>query len=116
MSLPASDGRRRLYDQGLNDYEIAERLGVRYETIRSWRYRNGLKNNFRKPRKYRVGSRVINKIRNYETTQDERERVAELFNVLVKAKQYGPVDLDVITRVMAEYNKRGGVRDEAEAI
>lgn len=32
---------RRLYDQGLNDHEIALRLGVSPGGVYAWRYRNG---------------------------------------------------------------------------
>ncbi len=40
---------RRLYDDGLSDREIAEKLGVVQQTINKWRLREGLPSNFRAP-------------------------------------------------------------------
>lgn len=35
----------KLYDQGLNDVDIAEACGVSKDTIRGWRHRNNLPTN-----------------------------------------------------------------------
>lgn len=44
MALSESEEkkRRELYDKGLNDREIAERIGVHQTTITAWRHRNNL--------------------------------------------------------------------------
>ncbi|MDE6260375.1 MAG: hypothetical protein K2M42_05865 [Oscillospiraceae bacterium] len=33
---------KRLYDLGMNDHEIADRLGASHSGVYHWRYRNGL--------------------------------------------------------------------------
>lgn len=38
----------RLYKEGLSDPKMAEALGVSCDTVRRWRRRNGLPNNFRR--------------------------------------------------------------------
>jgi len=85
MTLPASDGRRRLYNQGLNDYDIADKLGIRFEAIRSWRHRQGLKNNYRIPQTHHAPA-FYNKERNYKTTSDERLVVGDLLIRLTRAQ------------------------------
>ena len=39
---------RRLYDEGMNDYEIACACGVTRITVRNFRMKNGLISNYRK--------------------------------------------------------------------
>lgn len=44
---------RALYNQGKTDKQIAEAIGVNYNTVRKWRHQNGLPTKY--PRRRRKG-------------------------------------------------------------
>jgi transposase len=55
-------GALKLYQMGLNDVEIAKRLGVNNSTVSNWRKRNSLRSNYWKsknPKKPETMSKLV---------------------------------------------------------
>ena len=107
-----TDNRMELYEQGLNDTEIARAVGRSQNTIAEWRKSRGLPGNYRPPKKkvragyaYRFEKTGIP----METAlnPEQCEVMRDLFRLLLTAADRDPGNVDV-SRIINFYRKEYG--------